>query len=175
MRFLSDNRIRLRALEPGDIDILFDIENDTEEWDSSSSCTPCSRYALENYIYNSTHDFIVDGQVRLVIERIEDKTVVGMIELFDHNPIVHKAELGIIVLKEFRGCGYASDAIALLKEYARTFFHLSQMYVYVSTDNIPAIKLFNKNGFSVSGTLNRWALVCGEIKDVHILQWLASS
>lgn len=173
MRFLLDNRIRLRALEPGDIDILFDIENDTEEWDSSSSCTPCSRYALENYIYNSTHDFIVDGQLRLVIERIEDKAVVGMIELFDHNPIVHKAELGIIILKGYRRNGYASSAIALLKEYARTFFHLSQMYVYVSTDNTGAIELFMKNSFSISGTLGKWTLICGEAKDVHILQWFA--
>lgn len=174
MKYLSDNSIRLRALEPADVDILFDLENDTEEWDSSSSCTPCSRYALENYIYNSTHDFIVDNQLRLVIERIEDKAVVGMIELFDHNPILHKAELGIIILKGYRGNGYASSAITLLKEYARTFFHLSQMYVYVSTDNTEAIELFMKSNFSISGTLRKWVLVCGEAKDVHILQWFAS-
>lgn len=175
MKYLNDSHIRLRALEPEDVDVLFDIENDTDEWESSASCTPCSRYALNNYIRNSAHDFLIDNQIRLIIERIEDNAVLGLIELFDYNPLVHKAELGIIVLKEYRGLGYASAAIDLIKKYVCTFFHLSQIYVYVRTDNFTAIELFRKNGFIVSGTLQKWLLVNGDLKDVHILQWLDSS
>lgn len=172
MKYLSDDRIRLRALEPDDIDILYCIENDTEEWGSSSSCTPCSRYVLNNYICNSAHDFLIDGQLRLAIERFEDNAVVGMIELFDHNPLLHKAELGIIIIDGYRCKGYASRAITLVKKYAASFFHLNQIYVYVSVDNVPAVELFRKNGFTVSGTLRNWISSEGNPKDAYIMQCL---
>lgn len=175
MKYLDNGKIRLRALEPDDIEILFEVENDTDEWVSSNTCTPCSRYVLNNYICNSVHDFLIDNQLRLIIERCSDNAVLGMIELFDHNPLLHKAELGIIILRKYRRSGYASEAVDLIKNYVRTFFHLSQMYVYVSTDNISAIELFKKKGFVISGTLRNWILVEGKIRNVHILQWIDPS
>ena len=67
MMFAADN-IRLRALEPEDLEWLYSVENDEELWQWGSSNVPYSRYTLKTYIAESRHDIYADGQLRLVIE-----------------------------------------------------------------------------------------------------------
>ena len=49
MMFVAEN-IRLRALEPEDLDWLYRIENDEHVWKWGNSNVPYSRYALKKYI-----------------------------------------------------------------------------------------------------------------------------
>lgn len=48
--FLINDRIYLRAVEPEDIDIMYEMENDPLMWDISSFTVPYSRYVLRQYI-----------------------------------------------------------------------------------------------------------------------------
>ena len=41
-------RVRLRAMEPEDLDILYRIENDMSLWDVGNTNVPYSRYALHD-------------------------------------------------------------------------------------------------------------------------------
>ena len=58
-------KVRLRAMEPEDLDFLYNIENDRELWNVGNTNVPYSRYVLHDYIANSTNDIYSDGQVRL--------------------------------------------------------------------------------------------------------------
>ena len=49
-------RVRLRAMEPEDLDILYRIENDMSLWDVGNTNVPYSRYALHDYIAHASHD-----------------------------------------------------------------------------------------------------------------------
>lgn len=169
-KFLEDDIVRLRPLELQDVDFIYSIENNTDEWGSTTSCTPCSRYALENYIKNASQDFVIDGQLRLIVERKSDGALLGLIEVFDYNMLASRAELGIIIVEEFRGKAYASAALTLLKDYVSACFRLNQLYVYVRTDNSCAEKLFLKNGFDRAGVLKDWLSFCGEMCDVYVMQ-----
>ena len=60
--------VRLRAMEPEDLDLLYRIENDVKLWHVSTTNVPYSRFTLHEYIANSTGDIYVDRQVRLMIE-----------------------------------------------------------------------------------------------------------
>ena len=60
--------ITLRALEPSDIDLLFQWENDTEIWNVSNTITPFSRYTLEKYVENAHLDIYQVKQLRLMID-----------------------------------------------------------------------------------------------------------
>ena len=60
--FAADN-IRLRALEPEDLEWLYSVENDEELWQWGSSNVPYSRYTLKTYIAESRHDIYADGQL----------------------------------------------------------------------------------------------------------------
>ena len=85
-------RIRLRALEPEDLDLLYNIENDQSLWDVGNTNVPYSRYALHNYIAQTTGDIYQDGQVRLMIEN-EQSEVVGIADLVNFDARHQRAEL----------------------------------------------------------------------------------
>ena len=47
---LEGRTTRLRALEPGDIELMYAWENDTEIWGVSGTLAPFSRHTLERFI-----------------------------------------------------------------------------------------------------------------------------
>ena len=71
MDLLKGKKIRLRALEPEDVEFLYSIENDTAMWDVGCTSTPYSRFALNSYVMGNTADIFADKQMRLMIESLE--------------------------------------------------------------------------------------------------------
>ena len=65
--------VRLRAMEPEDLDMLYHIENDRSLWNISATNVPYSRYALHNYIADAKNDIYIDGQLRMMIENREQE------------------------------------------------------------------------------------------------------
>ena len=53
MIILHGEKVRLRALEPEDLDFLYTTENDTNFWKVSNTQVPFSRFLLKQYIENS--------------------------------------------------------------------------------------------------------------------------
>lgn len=45
--------VRLRAIEPEDLELLYLIENDIQLWNVGASNVPYSRYVLHDYIANT--------------------------------------------------------------------------------------------------------------------------
>ena len=103
----------LRAMEPEDLDLLYQIENDTKLWNIGLTNVPYSRYVLHDYIATSSGDIYTDKQVRLIIEDEEHQTI-GLVDIMNFNPQNRRAEMGIVVQEAFRQKGYGKDAICLL-------------------------------------------------------------
>jgi len=83
---LQGKKVKLRALEPEDLDFLFEIENNTNFWEVSSTLVPFSRFILKKYLENAHQDIYEAKQVRMVIEEISNNKTIGLIDLFDFNP-----------------------------------------------------------------------------------------
>ena len=147
--------IRLRALEPEDLDALYDIENAMEEWDYGCTNVPFSRYALRDYIASNSYDIYADRQVRQVITD-ENNAVLGLIDLCNFDPRHLRAEVSVVVTPQCRKRGIAHQAMQHLVGYADEVLHLSQLYAVVSEANAPAISLFGKSGFEQTATLKAW-------------------
>ncbi len=166
-------RIRLRTMEPEDVDVMYDIENDLRIWEVTNLSVPYSKFALRQYIENTASDLFADGQLRLMIVRCEDDAVIGTIDITDFVPIHAHGEVGIAVRKEFRNNGYAKEALQLLCNYAFNYLHMKQLTVHVATDNQTSFRLFQSCGFTVCGILKEWWRVGGGgYKDVALLQRL---
>lgn len=164
----NDFSIRLRALEPEDLDLLYSVENNTDEWSYGATSMPYSRDILRQYILSTTGDIFTDKQVRLIIEN-HDKPV-GLIDLTEFDPKNLHAEIGITILPEYRNHGFASQAMQLLERYASETVHIHMLYAIVSEDNICSMKLFEKCGFSMSGTLKEWLFDGKKYRNAHIMQ-----
>lgn len=170
--FLQSSLLRLRASELSDLDYLFHVENDTREWMVSACKVPYSRFQLQQYIETNAHDLYVDKQLRLMIERVDDNQVVGVIDLFDFSPADRRAEMGIIVDRECRGKGYGREALMLLCDYAECVLDLRQLYAYVFEDNVSARQLFASSGFELTATLPDWVFRNKKFRSVCLYQLL---
>lgn len=168
--FLSNERIYLRAVEPEDLDLMYEMENDPAMWDVSSITVPYSRYVLKQYIENSQSDMFADKQLRLMIVRREDNRVLGTIDVSDFVPLHSRGGVGIALQKSYRKEGYASDALRLLCDYAFRFLAIRQLYAHVALDNEASVQLFKSNGFVQSGLLKEWLRTPEGYRDVLLMQ-----
>lgn len=155
--------VRLRAMEPEDLDVLYRIENDRDVWDVGENNVPYSRYILHDYIANASADIYADKQVRMVVEN-EEGLLVGVADVVNFCPSHARAEVSIVICREHRKKGYARAAIRQIMEYALRTLHLHQLYAVVREDNMPSLNLFSSLGFKSKMVLEDWLF---DGKDYH--------
>ena len=169
---LRGKNIHLRALEPSDVEPMYRWENDPAVWGVSGTVAPFSREILRAFIEQQQYDIWRTHQLRLVIARNDDATAVGAVDLFDFDPLNRRAGVGVLVADGERGRGYASEALALLVEYARDVLMLSQLYCDIDTDNVTCRALFSGCEFEECGVRRRWRLASDGWRDVVMMQRL---
>lgn len=147
--------VKLRALEPEDLEILYTIENNPSEWNVGATNVPYSRYVLRDYIANTTSDIYADRQLRLMVTNDSGDTV-GIVDLVNFEPRHLRAEIGIVILDRYRRHGYGEAALQKLITYARSILHLHQLYAIVPVSNTSCIQLFDKLEFKESHCLRKW-------------------
>lgn len=166
---LSDNLTRLRALEPDDLDILYNVENDVALWTVGNTNAPYSREVLRQYLLSTTCDIYTDKQLRLVVET-HDGEAVGMVDLLSFDAMNARAEVGIVTLAAHRQKGYGRSALQQLVGYSREVLHLHQLYAYVASDNQPSLRLFQSCGFVAACELRDWLKTSSGYQSVVLMQ-----
>ena len=149
-------KVKLRALELSDIDLLYKWENDVSTWHLSNTLTPFSKYILEEFISNSNLDIYTTKQLRLMIEIISSKKAIGCIDLFDFDPFNNRAGIGILICNQERNKGYATEALELLIHYCFNTLLLKQVYCNIICDNTKSLSLFKKFNFEIIGIKKKW-------------------
>lgn len=160
-------------MEPTDIDLLYKWENDTEIWNLSNTLTPFSRFVLEQYLVNAHEDIYTSKQLRLMIDKINTSgnvKTIGSIDLFDFSPHHKRAGIGILITKEERGKGHASEALGLIIKYAFDTLDLHQLYCNISENNEKSIHLFQKHGFVIIGNKKEWLRIKNSWVNEYMLQ-----
>lgn len=161
--------MKLRAIEPEDLDVLYQIENDRSLWHVGTTNVPYSRYTLHDYVATSADDIFADRQVRLVMENDEHE-VVGMADLVHFDPQHQRAETGIVVMEPHRRKGYALQALQQLEDYALDTLHLHQLYAVIAANNDAALQLFQKAGYERQGVLKGWLCKGHDYQDAVLMQ-----
>ena len=170
---LESELVRLRALEPEDVNILYKWENDTAIWKVSNTIAPFSKYTLGQFIKDQQRDIYETHQLRLIIESKTDGQPVGAIDLFDLDPYNCRAGVGILIYDpDKQGQGYASHALALLIRYCFQILTLNQLYCNISCHNQRSLALFRSKGFSVIGLKKEWVRTTSDWQDEYMLQLL---
>jgi putative acetyltransferase len=108
------------------------------------------------------------GLVLLVAcERGEDD-IVGMLGIHTHPMLPrrrHAAGLGMTVRDNRQGRGVGTGLLKAALELADGWMNLTRLELQVWVDNEPAVRLYQKFGFEVEGTLRQYALREGKFVD----------
>lgn len=170
---LANEVIKLRAIEPQDLDFLFDLENDTKLWHISQTFVPYSRYDIEQYVFSpDKQDIATTKQIRFIIEYLAESEAIGTIDLFDLDLQNRRGGIGIVLTEPYRGRGLASMALDLLVDYAFNHLNLHQLYCNIEEGNSESLELFKEKGFVVVGLKNDWNAKDGGWKGEFFLQYI---
>lgn len=146
--------VRLRALEPSDVDRLYIWENTPEMWRYGFSPAPLSRHQLWEYVTQYDANPLAQRQLRLMIDAGEE--TVGTLDLYDLDARNGHTFIGIMIAPQYRRQGYATKAIAMAAGYCRDNLGLRQIAATVADDNHASSALFEKCGFRHTATLPQW-------------------
>ncbi len=170
MIYLENDIVKLRALEPEDLDILYRWENDSSLWRYGSTLAPYSRFTLREYLSDARLDIFQSRQLRLMVILKSENKCAGTIDLYDFDPMNGRAGIGILIDDNYRQRGIGAEALNLMKEYAFGFLMMKQIFAFVPEVNIPSVKLFQRCGYEISGQLRSWIKNEDQFEDVFLMQ-----
>lgn len=171
MLTLKGDNIYLRALEPEDLEFIYEVENDESIWQVSNTQTPYSRFLIRQYLENAHQDIYEAKQLRLVICKNQNFNAIGLIDLFDFDPRNNRAGVGILIKNSGdRNSGIGTETLDLLIQYAFTTLNLHQLYANIDLENEASLALFTNFGFQNIGIKKQWNLINGRYKDEALFQ-----
>ena len=162
--------VKIRALEPKDIDFLFEIENDWDMWHLSHTQQPFSARLLQDYIANADRDIYEAKQFRFGIELNDNQQLIGFVDLFDFDPKNKRAGVGIVIHQKYRSKSHGKAALQLVIDYAFKILYLHQLYANIAVDNLQSIRLFESFGFERTGIKKDWLFDGKDYKDELLYQ-----
>ncbi len=165
------NSVKLRAVEPIDADMMYEVENDSRCWRYGETIAPISRRIIRDYALTYDADPFSARQLRLIITSDSEGCTcqAGVVDLYEIDPIHRRAFVGIYILPSFREKGIAGGALHLLEDYARNTLRLRKLAARIESINTSSIRLFEKAGFEKSALLSDWfSLAEGGFSDLLI-------
>jgi [ribosomal protein S5]-alanine N-acetyltransferase len=144
----ESNNYLLRNLEPQKDDL-----NNYISWMTNTSQNKFIESVRDNFSIEQLKTYIADknNSSDAILFGIFDKDGgkhIGNVKL---EPIVERdfAWLGVLIGDpSLRGRGVGFEVVSRLMEFSRDFLHLKYITLGVKKDNIPALKLYRKLGFS---------------------------
>jgi len=167
--FLKGKQIYLRAIA------LSDATEEYVQWINDPEVTkglvtgvyPSGIEELRDYIKS----VISDNNTIMMAVCDHDDVHIGNIKLdrFDH--IAKTAELGLMIgNRNYWGKGIGSEMCELILKYAFKELNLRKVSLTVYGNNLAAIKLYQKLGFIIEGTLKKHVFAEG---DYHDKLWMS--
>lgn len=175
--FIQGKYITLRALEPTDVKLLYQWENDPAIWKLSQTVKPYSEFTLQMFVECSSEELNTTRQIRMMVD-VADNSIdkmgktIGIIDIFDYDPFHQRAGIGIIIHADYRGKGHAKEALELAKNYLFDTLLLHQIYCNIQEENLISLSLFQKTGFEIVGLQKDWLRTKEGFKNVYLLQCL---
>lgn len=163
--------IKLRAMEPEDVDFVMECENDPQSSKWSDYSAPFSRHQLLTYALSYEADPFKAGQIRLIITDLHNSKL-GILDLYDVSEKDRKAYVGICIHPDFRHRGYAAAAIKKAKDFSKKQLGLLHLVAKVSTQNVIASQLFINSGFSLLTILPSWHRIGQDFHDFNLF-WVS--
>jgi len=84
----------------------------------------------------------------------------------------HAGQIGMAVRDDWQGRGAGTALMQAAVDLSDKWLNLMRLELDVYTDNEPAIRLYQKFGFVIEGTLVNYAYRDGQFVDTYTMAWL---
>ena len=154
-RTLDGARLRLRDLEPSDATDAY------ERWMNDPEVTRYLESRFGRHDRDSLRGYIetnrqADGVYAFAIELVDGDRHIGNIKLGSFEEPHRRADIGILIgERDCWGRGYATEAIALLTEWAFADLGLEKLTAAAYGPNTGSIRAFERAGFTVEAVRPR--------------------
>ncbi len=167
-------KVRLRALEMEDLDIILKFFNTLDLRQYLNSQIPMSRQAERQWLERSTTmDPWRDGGMTLAVEDKKTGEFLGTVSLFDISKQHKRAEFGIALHNPKNlGKGYGTDTTRVMLWIAFQILGLNSVYLITMDNNERAQRAYEKAGFKSAGMFRQGAYVKGAFHDFVIMDIL---
>lgn len=123
----------------------------------------------------STDDINTTKQLRMMVDLDQKEidfppTTIGIVDIFDYDPFHQRAGVGILLHADYRGKGYAKEALSLTQTYLFDTLLLHQIYCTILEDNQISLNLFKNAGFEIVGVQKDWLRSKEGFKNAYLLQ-----
>ncbi len=166
INFWQSERIRLRAYEPGDAEILWQWNQDSERNRTLDFLwPPQSKAAVQKQVEGSAFSHLENDSYQWIIETL-DGVPLGTIG-------THHCDLrngtffyAVDIAEEHRGKGYAAEALKLVLRYYFQELRYQKATAEIHSDNAACIRLHEKFGSQCEGLLRCMFYSQGSYLDV---------
>lgn len=167
MNIIEGNRLLLRQITEGDTESILRWRNSEHVRRNFIHQEPITISEHEQWI----RDKLLSGQaIQFIMIVKETQQPIGSVYLRDIDRKVLSAEYGIFIGEtDALGCGYGSEAIRLMENYAFVEMGLKHISLRVLEHNSPAIHIYEKAGFRRSGRIEV-AQINGQTESVLFYQ-----
>lgn len=158
----------IRHVQPEDVRAVHDL------FTSAHVINGTMRIPYQAPVYTAKRLEHEEGVIKLVA--CEAEQIVGYAELITHPDAPRHRHVGeinlIIVHAERQGQGVGRMLMAALLDLAANWLQLSRVSLVVWRSNSAAIKLYERCGFQVEGTLRRFVFREGAYEDAYAMAWI---
>ncbi len=103
----------------------------------------------------------------------ENGAHIGNTGLYHIDLLHRRAEFWVLIGdRDYQGRGAGFEALTLMQTFAFEHLNLNRLYLHVGSDNVPAVRLYAKAGFTREGTLRQHYHIDGRDVDVDVLAQL---
>jgi putative acetyltransferase len=81
----------------------------------------------------------------------------------------HAGQIGMAVRDDFQGQGVGTALLQAALDLADSWLNLRRMELEVYTDNEPAVRMYQRAGFVIEGTLRQYTFRDGKYVDVYAM------
>lgn len=162
---LHTTRLLLRALREADAPSLLAIFSDAMFMRYGTTPPWKAMCEADAMIARDLKAMALGERIRLGIERVEDKALIGICTLFDLDQSCRSAQIGYGLGSKFWGNGYMNEALVALLEYGFSELSLNRIEADIDPENVHSAKSLARIGFIKEGHLRESCMVNGALKD----------
>lgn len=165
---LTTPRLRLRAVEPRDVDALFALHADPDAMRYWSTPPWADREVAVRTIDESRLLHATGSALRLAIELPESCRVIGTCSLFNIQRGNRRGDVGYMLARDCWGRGLMSEAFDAVIRYAFATLELNRLEADIDPRNAASARLLERMGFTRDGLLRERWIVGNEVCDTAL-------